>query len=246
MELNFSNAEMSVGDRASGGKLIVGALAGEQRPCAALSPAFVGAAVLPLAVAVVVVAPPAGAEGRVALEDGVDDLERVDDERVVGAADAVADKFEEACIDNLAGLEVLLLVRGAVGDMDVAGSDLVVVEGLAGSRRADPHVVVLDVGIEDAFGGGGPLVEMGFDPVGVAFEKGCEFVGLLGAGDVRRADEAGDDGGEGRRRVAGGLFPALLLGDRGVADQEGGGAFDQREDVEVAETIRPSTDATRG
>ena len=89
----------------------MGAFAGEQRPCAALSPALVGAAVFALAVAVVVVASPAGAEGRVELEDGIDHLERIDDERVVGAADAVADELKEARVDNLAGLEDLLLVR---------------------------------------------------------------------------------------------------------------------------------------
>ncbi len=89
----------------------MGAFAGEEGPGAALSPAVVGAAVLLLAVAVVVVATPAGAKGGVDLEDVVDDFEGVDDERVVGAADAVADEFEEAGVDDLAGFEVVLARR---------------------------------------------------------------------------------------------------------------------------------------
>jgi hypothetical protein len=47
------------------------------------------------------------------------------------------------------------------------------------------------------------------------------------AGDLRGADEAADDGGEGGGRVAGVFFPALLVGDGGVADQEAGGALDE-------------------
>ena len=105
-------AVMKRADVVAGGQLVVGAFAGEQGPGAALSPAIVGAAVFPLAVAVVVVATPAGAIGGFDLEDVVDDFEGVDDERVVGAADAVADEFEEAGVDDLAGLEVVLARRG--------------------------------------------------------------------------------------------------------------------------------------
>ena len=121
-------------DVATGGELVVGAFAGEQGPCAALAPAFVGSAVLLLAVAVVVVAAPAGSEGSVDLEDVVDDLEGVDDEGVVGAADAVADEFEEAAVDDLAGFEVILFAGAAIGDVDACRGDLWVVEGLAGRQ----------------------------------------------------------------------------------------------------------------
>ena len=79
-----------------------------------------------------VVAAPAGAVGRLDLEDVVDDLQRVDDERIVGAADAVAHEFEEAGVDDLARLEVVLLAGGAVGDVDGARAACsVVMERLA-------------------------------------------------------------------------------------------------------------------
>ena len=61
---------------------------------------------------------------------------------------------------------------------------------------------------------------------------------MPGAGDIGGADEGGDDGGEGGGGVAGVFFPALLLGDGGVADEEGGGALDEGEDVEAAEAIQ--------
>src|SRR5580658_2556097 len=120
--------------------------------------------------------------------------------------------------------------------MDHAGRDLGVVEGFAFRRRPDAHVVVRDAGDEDARGGGCPLVEVSFDPVGVVAEKGCEF-GELGADDVGGADERGDDDGECGGRVAGVLLPAFLLCHRSVADEEAGGACDEGNDVEAAEGV---------
>ena len=126
-----------------------------------------------------VVAPPAGAVGRVDLEHGVNDLKRVNDERVVGAADAIADELEEAGVDNLAGLEVGLFAGLPVVDVDHAGWYLRVVEGLAFGRRTDAHVVVWNLGQQDARGGGGPLVQVCFDPVGVVAEEVGEVGKLL-------------------------------------------------------------------
>ena len=57
-------------------------------------------------------------------------------------------------------------------------------------RRADAHVVVLDVGMENAVGGGGPLVEMRLDPVGVVLQEAAELGRLVGARDIGRADQA--------------------------------------------------------
>lgn len=123
-----------VADVHSSGQLVVGALSCEDGPGATLSPVVVVAAVFALAVAVVIVAAPAVTEWGFDLEGMVDDFEGVDDEGVVGAADAVADEFEEARVDDLAGLEVILLVGGAVGDVNAARSDLIVVKGFAYGR----------------------------------------------------------------------------------------------------------------
>ena len=173
----------------------MGALAGEERPGAALSKTDVGAAVFTLAVAVVVIAAPAEAVGRFDLQDVIDDLEGINDERIVSAADAIADEFQEAGIDDLAGLEVGAFAGLAVADVNHAGLDVGIVEGLAFGGRADTHVVVGDFGKQDAGGGGGPLVEVSFYPVGVVLEEVGEFR-ELGAADVRGTDEGRDDGGE--------------------------------------------------
>src|SRR3990172_13135883 len=73
-------------------ELVMAPFTGQQRPGAALAPSLKGPAVLSLAVAVVVVPPPAGAEGRVDLQNRIDDLERPDDVEVIGFPDAVPDQ----------------------------------------------------------------------------------------------------------------------------------------------------------
>ncbi len=116
----------------AGGELVVGTLAREQRPGATLSPALVRTAVFPLAVAVVVVATPDGTGRSVDLENGIEYLERVDDERIVWASDAIPNEFEEAAIDDLTRFELGLFVGGAIGDADVIRRDRRIEE------RADP------------------------------------------------------------------------------------------------------------
>src|SRR5581483_7669952 len=222
-------------DVVAGGELVVRALAGEQRPGAALPVANVRTAVFALSVAIVVVAAPARTVGGVDLEDVVDDFEGVDDQRVVGPADAVADELEEAAVDDLAGFKLVLLAGLAVRDVDHAGRDGWVVEWLAFGWRTDAHVVIGHLGQENARGGGGALVEMRFDPVGVVTEEVGELGKFL-ANDVRGAEQRGDDGRERRGAVAGVLLPALLLCNRSVADKEAGGAGDEWNDVKAAES----------
>ncbi len=211
----------------------MGSFASKQWPCASLAPAVVRTAILLLTVAVVVVAAPAVAIRGLDLQNVIDDFERIDDERIVGAPDAVADEFEEAGIDDLAGLEVALLAGLAVVDVNPSVGQLGVVERLAHGRRVDAHVVVLDCREQDAFVGRRPLVEMRFDPVCVGFEEAAEFSGLTRSRDIGGTDQGGDDGGECRGGVACGLLPALLLRDRGVADEEGGCTLDEGKDVEA-------------
>ncbi len=184
-----------------------------------------------------VVTPPAVAVGRFYLEDRIDDLERVDDEWVVGTANTVADELEETTVDDLARFKVVLLVRSAVGDVDHAGRDVVVVEGLSLSRWTDAHVVVRNVRVKDAAVSGSPLVEMGFDPVGIAFEEAAEFAGAVRTHDVCSADQRRDYGCERGGRVACVFFPTLLLRDRSIANEERRGVADEAEDIEVAEAI---------
>ena len=198
----------------------MGTFAGEQRPGAALAPSFVWAAVFSLAVAVVVVAPPDGSAGRFDLEDGVDDLEAIYDERVIGAPDAIADELQKGphprfralgsrpvhpergwrcgCNRERRWRRRRARLRPAAG----CGCS-------AAGRRAGEFRPL----------GRGPAVKVGFDPVGEGFKVAGRCVLTVASRKVSSADEGGDDGCEGGRGVAGVLFPALLLGDRGVAGQ---------------------------
>src|SRR5271170_6834999 len=91
-------------------ELIVGAFAGEQRPHAALAPAAIRTTVGTLTVAIPVVAKPSGTLREIALKNGIDDLEGIDHQRVIGAPDTITDQLQEASVDDFAGFE---LVAGA-------------------------------------------------------------------------------------------------------------------------------------
>src|SRR5947199_7969805 len=89
-----------------GGELVMSTLSRQERPCAARTPSYVRAAIVPLAVAVVVVAAPAGAEWRLHLQHRVHHAERVLDERIPGSADSIANELEEPRVDDLLGGEL--------------------------------------------------------------------------------------------------------------------------------------------
>src|ERR1700733_701576 len=146
-------------DVVAGGQFVMGALAGEERPDAALAVGVERAAIGALAIAIPVVAEPAGTLGQVALEDGIDDFEGINHERVVGAADAVADQFEEAGVDNFAGFELIALAGRTVVDVNFLGPGAFAEDGFAILRRADAHVVALDAFEEYAIVGHGPVFE---------------------------------------------------------------------------------------
>ncbi len=110
--------------------------------------------------------------------------------------------------------------------------------GFSGFRRADAHVMALDVGVQNAFVGHSPVFEVLLDPVREFLKKNSQFHGLVSAGNLGRADQAADDCGKGGRRLAWVLFPALLVGDGGMAHQEARGSFDKGKDLQRVESIR--------
>src|SRR5271165_7014843 len=207
----------------------------QQGPHSALSRTVVRTAVGGLAVAVPVVAQPAGALGQVALEDRVDDFEGIDDQRVVGAADAVTNELEETGVDDFAGLEFKASAGRPVAEVDGLGAGSLVGDGMAIFGRPDAHVVAFHFGKKDAVVGDGPVFEMEFDPVGVLLEELSEFERLVIARDFSGADEPADDGGEGGGGIAGVFFPAFLVGDGRILDQKASGPLDEGKDVPVAE-----------
>src|ERR1700744_464117 len=127
------------------GELVMRALSGEQGPDAALAPSPEGTAVGALAVTVEVVAQPAGALRQIALENAVDHFERIDDERIAGGANAVTDELEKAGVNDGAGVKLGGLAGCAVGDVNSLLGAVFAGVALSALRRADAHVMALDV-----------------------------------------------------------------------------------------------------
>src|ERR1700746_744412 len=90
-----------IGSRiASGSDLVVPAFTCQQGPRAPSAPAEKGVAVLSLAIAIMVIAPPAGAMGSFDLQHCVNNADRVVNDGIVRAANAVTNEFEETGIND--------------------------------------------------------------------------------------------------------------------------------------------------
>src|SRR5882757_6325351 len=149
----------------AGAQFVVSSLAGQDRTRAPLTRSIVGIPIFLLAVAVVVVTPPRVPERRFDLQTMIDYLQRIDDQRIVSAPNAVPHQFEKACVDYLARLEVRLLARLAIVDMNPARGKRWIVKRLSLRRRTNPHVVVFDLRKQHALLRRGPLIEVRFNPV---------------------------------------------------------------------------------
>ena len=95
----------------------------------------------------------------------------------------------------------------------------------------------LHLGKKHAIVGHRPVFQVALDPVGKLLEK----YGQLSPSWARAISAAQisppDDGRERRRRIAGVLFPALLVGNGRVLDQETRRAFDERENVQLPSAL---------
>src|SRR5690242_18581947 len=90
----FQRAQIRAGIPSSG-NFVVPALADQQRPRTSHSPILMRPAVISLAVAVMIVAAPAGAEGGIYLEHRIDDPQRILNDRVVRATNTVTNQLEK-------------------------------------------------------------------------------------------------------------------------------------------------------
>src|SRR5579863_1466662 len=81
----------------------MGPLAGQKRPGPTLAPALVRPAVRPLAVAIMIVPPPAGPKRGVDFKDCINHLERIFNQWTTGLVDPVPDELQESGIHDLLG-----------------------------------------------------------------------------------------------------------------------------------------------
>ena len=109
-------------------------------------PALVWPAIFPLPIAVMVVPPPAGTEGRVHLEDRVHHAKRVLNEGIARLTDAVADQFQEPRIHNLLGRKGSRCPGRLVSQLQDAVIGVFIGLGIVGVRGMDADEVAVNVG----------------------------------------------------------------------------------------------------
>ena len=98
----FHGSQVDI-DISARGQFIGSALQGQQRPGLADSPDLERGAIGALAVAVMVVTPPARPGGGIDFQHCIDYLQRIFDQRIAGLANAEAHQFQEAGINDLVG-----------------------------------------------------------------------------------------------------------------------------------------------
>src|SRR5207245_2971788 len=118
-------------------------------------PALPRPAILPLAIAVVVIAMPAGTEWRIHFEHGVHDAQRVLDQRVVESPDPVTHQFEESRIHDVLRGELERIPRRAVPHLQEAGVRVLIGLRITGGDGGDADEMTGDAldegaGVRDA------------------------------------------------------------------------------------------------
>jgi hypothetical protein len=96
---------------------------------------------VPLSIAIVVIASPAGADWGVYLKHVIDHLQRIDHQRILRAPHSVTDQLQKSAIDYIAGFEVDLFSRAAIVDTHGLSGAAVSRIGISALGRANPHVV---------------------------------------------------------------------------------------------------------
>src|SRR5271156_4571739 len=90
----------------------------QQRPGAPLAESLEGAAVMPLPIAIVVVASPAWPLRGIDLQHMIDHLESIHDHGIVRPAHAITHQLQKSPVDDLPRFELGLLSGASVRDVD--------------------------------------------------------------------------------------------------------------------------------
>src|SRR5579862_2301909 len=200
---------------------VVGALAGKQRPDAANACSIESGAVLVLTVSVAVVAIPARSLGKFYREQCINGAKCVDNSWIIGRAKAEAHKSKRVRTDDVISTLAVLSGRLVFDRHEALGWR----SRTVGIRWSDPHVVAgnSELFCEVPAIGVNPALNVVVPGVGcVSHRLGLNRV-TGEVGDFRTCQQCGDLGGECERRVAGIFFPAILLCDGTIANDEGDG-----------------------
>ena len=198
---------------ASGREFVMAALAGQNRPGAADARSIESAAVILLPIAIVIVAAPARTLRQVALEHAIDDFDRIAHDGIVRRTNAQPHQVKKIAADNVPRR----MQAAAIGDGEHRGVGIGVRIGRLRIGGIDPDVVTRKTFDQLTARGDGPFFNMRGQPVRILQNKirGARFAALFG--ELRGANQAGNDRGERRGRIAGVFLPAFLGGDRSRA-----------------------------
>src|SRR5271154_2536397 len=93
-------------------------LARQQGPCSPLAEPLEWTSVMPLSVAIMVVASPAWSLRRIDLQHMIDDLQRIHNHGIVCPAHAITHQLKKPPVDDLPRFELRLLSRTTIRDVD--------------------------------------------------------------------------------------------------------------------------------
>ena len=173
-------------------QFIVRPLSCQERPGTTLSPPQVRASVVPLSIAVMVIASPARPHRSFHLQNVIYYLQRIHHERIVGTPHTIPDQFQKACVDHVARFEIDPLSRSPVVDLDYFFSTVFARIGVSARGRTNAHVMPLHAGQQGTVIGHGPFFKMAFDGVRMFFEEMGQAVGSIRAHDLGGAYQSGD------------------------------------------------------
>ena len=218
----------------AGREFVVTALAREQRPGSADAIAVESRAVRVLPIAIVIVTLPARTLRQIVFDRGIENRERIDDERIVRIAQSQPNEMKEFSADHVARRLLVLAVR----DLQNRGIGFGhVVRSVAIGRR-DPQEMLRPIGHEFAAGCDGPFFQMRRQPIRIIERELRRVFIVTRARKFRHDHQAGDDRGQRGWRIPGSFFPAFLPRLRAVSHQITRGAQDQRPRIEKIERIR--------
>jgi hypothetical protein len=126
------------------GELIVTPLACQQGPEPSFTPALKGPSVRTQAIAVVIVATPAGTVRSNDLQDGVHNTERVFDQCVSRGSDAVANQFQKSAVDHFLRGKVYAFAWRPVADCQSPTVGIFARFGIIDVDRIDSNIVFGD------------------------------------------------------------------------------------------------------
>src|ERR1700693_114399 len=125
----------------AGGQFVMASFSRKQRPAATFSGAHERSAVLALTVAVIVVAPPAGARWRLHLKRGIHHSNGIADHRIVRGPNAIADQFEETRINDFSRRKRAIEALGSVVHRQREPPRIICRQRLAGLKRIESYIM---------------------------------------------------------------------------------------------------------